>query len=154
MENLKNMDKFTEHPQYNNLESSDTEDIETTTTISVKRESSPKIIISNIEVKKDNIQPIEDIKGNNLVHVSVPNSIIHTEDVSKVINEEEEMDKTEIDNNDNIETYSNSENKSEKNNLEKLKVNELKEMAKKKNINLFNGKKPKNKTELINLLLH
>ena len=50
-------------------------------------------------------------------------------------------------------TNSNSDNKTEKNNLEKLKLVELKEIAKKKNINVMNGKKPKNKTELINDIL-
>jgi hypothetical protein len=151
MVNLKNMDKFTSHPSFENLVSSATEDIDTST-VSIKRENSPKIISSNIEIKKDILE-----QNNKIIDNQNINSVIHTENISKVINDvnkhEEEIDKTEYDNNENIETYSNSDNKSEKSNLEKLKLNELKDIAKKKNINLFNGKKPKNKTELINDIL-
>jgi len=74
-------------------------------------------------------------------------------DIENVNTENVNTDKdiTSIEINGTIEKSNNTLDKNEfsKKELENMKVNELKNLAKKKNINLFIGKKPKNKLELI-----
>jgi hypothetical protein len=178
-----NLNNFVKHPNMN------FDDVITSDDVSL---ATSEVLITNVDFNKNN--------NINLIQSNIAENVNNLETYKNDL----EFDKTEIDNNEQIEEYSNSEkcsssnnneinanimnatiqsvsnidinnltansintnkvnlvedniintNKLDKKYLELLKLNDLKELAKKNKINLLNGKKIKNKGELINDLMN
>jgi hypothetical protein len=119
-----------------------------------------KGILGNIEPTDSNVyintvnQTIDDATecvGKDEDHIEVYSNSDKSvlDQITDNINTDKEL--TTIDTNETLEKINNTLDKDtlNKKELENMKVSELKTLAKKKNINLFIGKKPKNKLELI-----